>query len=310
MRVAGAEEALFAKPLDGLVNPFAAKLAEIESAIEPGVIPKAGPKDPELMERFMATTGKRVAREIVSKQGDLALRRYLHRHLGEIKVDNPLFQTLESKVKQLASEAVPYNKLLGIRQTAYKVGEEHYFKHYREVFFSEEGRTAWQKALKKNFGSFHIERVSFRDYLEKTFFKGNVLSILAPIVKGELVTALARSSIAVLAIVPVLQEALQAYREAKQQEESNPLTIARKVAQAVALHGIKAFLSWEMGTLGFIVGSALLPFGATATAGGILGMAAFSSVTYWMLSKILKKGKSSGGLTSAAFTPLTNQDAS
>lgn len=217
--------------------------------------------------------------------------------LGDHYYQLPAPGRLTDLGKSLSSgfaDARSYHDWLGVSYEKYDVGPSGQFARYRDFFFTKSGRQAWLHAFRQNFLDFlkpeYRQNFNFKTYLKETVIHRNVNSIVQPLGEGQLFTSVLRFLGLGMLGLSIIKHTKQAYDYAKARENHTSYgrfkTYAYTAAHFVG-QSIKTLAGWEIGTIGYILGSALVPIGIASTVTGIVLGGLLGTLAYKLLSKVI-----------------------
>lgn len=263
--------------------------------------PQFVPSETGFLEKWGTGSGKRFLRDTLSLYGDKVFAASKH---------NAAVTGIHNTLSPWAKNALHYRDILGIDTMSYasEIGKGKYFKNYWDFFTSPEGREAWRKGINKNFERFLDptlrQNLTFGSFLKQLVWGDNVKTISEPLgteiknaVTGEETgkvkscTSLLRTISLGVFLWGILSKTQDAYRVAKSEEDgsflSKLLTIG-KTAYAFVTQSIKGLISWELGTIGFAIGMALIPVGGIpGFIAGAIGSGLFGAISYKLLSQVI-----------------------
>lgn len=196
-----------------------------------------------------------------------------------------------SKLDPLAKDYMSYNRLLGIGSHQIGIGSPHYFTSYRHFLASPEKWEAWQTLVKANFKHFLKpnlnEPAPFRARLHQTAIGYNAEFLAKPLREKHFYGATLNLLAVGLLLKGIVSKSHDAFVLSRNRGDGLLKTLGHTLATFLA-ESAKGAVSWELGTIGFSMGVALLPIGILpAIVAGIITGGLFGSLGYHLLNKVI-----------------------
>lgn len=167
-----------------------------------------------------------------------------------------------------------YEQVFGLDYQHIDIGPDNPFRSYRQIFATKAGRAEIVEAVRDNFKGAHLPRgFSFKN----TVMADNIDRISGPMQAGKAFTSFARVGMIGTSLLTVGKRTREEYKN------SGSLL---KSAVVFAKEAVKSLISWEIGSLGYLVGFAAVPVGALAPVAGIAGMAIASTLAHRALDQV------------------------
>lgn len=210
-----------------------------------------GVSQQSFVDQWAQSTGRRLLRDGVGQGLD-----------AMVKLEMPKMAAYASKVDSFVPKALSYARL---------------FNSTDYIVDTTAGLDAMKYAAKENIFSLSKPTVSFSDYLKRTVYAENVKAITRPLKKGLVFTGLAKLLNAGVTMAGVAQKTKDSFSQT-QSVASAAITFGKESA--------KALVAWELGSLGFTLGTLLLPVGWLSLVSGAVFMGLFSTLSSRLLDKL------------------------
>lgn len=212
-----------------------------------------------------------------------------------------LAEQTASRLAPIAERASTYNELLGIGVEQYQRNSD---VSWKKLLSNRQNRQQfWQgylKTLQGNFSGCLRPESGFLSVFRQTVFKNNALSMYWHLtdpetggVTGKVGLAAGRCFGVLFSGWDVLSNTKQAYINAKSREDGSiagKVTTWAKTTGTFLSQSVKAALCWEIGTIGFTIGTSVLCLGFwPSLLGGVVIGGLFSTIADRILSKVIKK---------------------
>lgn len=171
----------------------------------------------------------------------------LDNHFRFPKVCNPVFQAAAKRINAFSAQAQGYGSLFGIATGKFQVGS---LAEAKELLGTTEGRQAIKEAIKGNFATLQTPETTLKAYATKTLLADNVATVTNPFSQGRLFTAAGKFLGAYWSVKSVAKTTIKAY------DQSNSITHAARV---LLKESTKSLVAWEVGSIGYLLGAALVP---------------------------------------------------
>jgi hypothetical protein len=227
--------------------------------------------------------------------------RLLGAHVGDkfyrLPTNNPFGQKAKKFLHHLAPTPRSYQEILFNSKDFgyYDIGQNEYFKTYRQYYLTAEGRQAWLNTAKENLSPFKprlfMKNIFSMSYLRDTVLGNNIDSILSVLREGKISSALLRSFALLTVPFNILLQTRNAYRYEKSREDGTLLSKVKTLGLTLKTsleQTVKSVTTWELGTLGMRFGRILMAtMGWPATIVGLALGIAMGGIGYSALSVII-----------------------
>lgn len=203
--------------------------------------------DKSIGDHFVETTAPWVARSVLTEVGD----HYFHWE------NNPFYKAMPENITSYVKTKISYNDIFGIENARkFKPSD----MSWQEFFAEKENISDIKKKFKFNFEGFKFKPIRFKDYLEHVVKQYNVGSVVQELEAGRVLPALGRCIGIGSLLTSVISNTKKTYIASKMAGDS-PLKTGLKTAGALIGETMKSVAAWELGSIGFMLGSSLVCVG-------------------------------------------------
>jgi len=160
-------------------------------------------------------------------------------------------------------DCLTYNNILG-------VGAGYTKTPVQKVLGTEAGRTFLKQGIQRNFSAPRTAPASLKEFAAKTLYGANANVITAPLSDGKVFTAASKVGGLAFGVAPVFTKT------------ANVFNTTHSVSQAMgtfAKEATKEATAWEVGSIGYIIGQALVPLAGLRVMAALASMAFASTAT-------------------------------